>query len=67
MDPEYPADFIDGRPVPPLVVRGDHVQTGVHCGSVIVDGGQRMVAGTLQGTLTIGAGGLARESGPAGA
>lgn len=49
----YPNDIINGREVPRLVVRADHVLTGVHIGGVHAEKGHFELRGTLQGSLAI--------------
>jgi hypothetical protein len=42
---------MNGREVPPLVIREDYVLTGIHAGSVYVESGEFTLAGVIQGSL----------------
>lgn len=53
MTDHYANDWMDGREVPPLVIREDHVLTGTHAGSVHVESGQFTLVGVIQGSLDI--------------
>ena len=50
---EYPDDLIGGEIVPPLVVKGNHVISGEHKGTVYVEKGKLVIDGTNIGTLNI--------------
>lgn len=50
---EYQYDWVDGKRMPPLVVTEDYVLTGIHQGSVHVEGGRFTLDGVLQGSLHI--------------
>ena len=63
MTRQYDDDWMDGREVPPLVVREDHILTGTHEGSVHVEAGQFTLAGVIQGSLDIQGGVRALISG----
>lgn len=53
---QYNYDIINGQEVPPLVVKGDTVLSGIYQGSVYVENGVLTLKGTLQGSLNIGFG-----------
>jgi hypothetical protein len=56
-DSEYPFDMIDGREVPPKVVREDETLRGTHQGGVYVEREATLVLlGTHQGSLHLEAG-----------
>jgi hypothetical protein len=56
MDEKYLNDIIDGREVPPLVVREDYVLRETHDGTVQVEGGHFELRGRLHGTLNLQSG-----------
>ncbi len=49
----YEPDWIDGRPVPPRIVKADAVISGTHTGTVHIDAGRLTLRGTLRGTLVV--------------
>lgn len=60
---DYPNDIIDGREVPPLVITSDRALSGVHDGTVHVEGGHLELRGRLRGTLVLHPGVRATISG----
>jgi cytoskeletal protein CcmA (bactofilin family) len=50
---KYELDWIDGRPVPPLVVAEDFTLVGLHEGSVHVERGSFVLDGVLEGSLVV--------------
>jgi len=55
-DRTYSHDHIDGRRVPQLVVREDHIIRGAHHGTVHVERGTLTLIGELHGTLDVQSG-----------
>ncbi len=53
VEEEYPDDLIGGEIVPPLVIRGNHVISGEHKGTVYVEKGKLVIDGTHNGTLNV--------------
>jgi hypothetical protein len=53
MQQKYEPDYIEGRPVPPLVIASDHVIDGVHQGTVHLEAGTFELRGRLLGTLVV--------------
>ncbi|MCM0625052.1 hypothetical protein M5J14_11060 [Lysinibacillus sp. OL1_EC] len=52
----YSDDIIDGRAVPPLVIRENYTLTGTHRGTVHVETEEFILLGSLRGTLVVHSG-----------
>jgi hypothetical protein len=55
--------FQNSDQLPPLIIRDDHVLTGLHQGSIQVEAGTCTILGTLQGRLTVFAGAVVHING----
>jgi hypothetical protein len=56
-------DIIDGRRVPPTRLNGDQQINGTHVGTIILESGHLVVAGRIEGTLSLGPGTTATIAG----